>query len=304
MCSDLENELLQSCDETYFSEEMKKHSSILIGGKVFALCYPKDIEEIKSIIKTCQKFNFSFKVVGNSSNILYDDSFMNLCVISTIKLKGINVNDESCTMTIMAGEMLANCYFVSQKLGYSGFERLSLIPGTIGAGAIINAGAYGKSLSDIIKSVLVMTEFGEMITIQNEKLCYGYRSSMLQHSGLIVIHVEVQLERLSKNIINSIEIECKKKRLESQPLLPSLGSVFKKIEENLSAGQIIDRAGLKGLKIGGLEISEVHANFIVNRGNGTAKEFKHLVDLIKCTVKNKYNIDLVREVEYITKENT
>ncbi len=291
------SKLKRACREIVFDEVMKKHSSVKIGGEVFAFAQPESVSELVGLIAVCDRFHVRAKIVGNCSNLLFSDECMEICVISLVKFRGIVVDPKLMVMTVGAGVTIGECFAVCAKLGASGFERIAGIPGTIGASIVGNAGAFGTEISDNLLSVQVLRNKA-VIQVNKEEMQFGYRFSSFKQSDDIILSARFELKESSTSSVLSIMKECMAKRKMTQPFEPSLGSVFKKHGE-ISAGLLIDQAGMKGMRVGGCEISNVHANFIVNNGDGTAKDFKALADLAQNIVKTKFDIDLLMEIEYI-----
>ena len=290
--------LQKICKNITFEENMKMHTTLKVGGRVDACLWPSSQKEFLATIRALKKLGLAFRVVGNCSNIVFPDEKLEICVIFTTHLKGLETNLKTRTLTAFAGETMASCFGEALKYGLSGFERLAGIPGTIGASIRGNAGCFGSQISDILKSVKVVTQKGKIKHLSASDLEFGYRTSVLPKSGDIVISADFELGRLAPSVMMSEVKECAAKRKQSQPALPSCGCVFKKHGE-VSAGLLIDEAGLKGARVGGCMISDKHANFIVNLGDGTAEDYKTLAEIARTKVKHIFGIDLEREVEYI-----
>lgn len=296
--SRIKQALTKACKNIVFDEQMSKHSTIKIGGRVLFFASPKSQLEIKRLLSVCKRIGLKVKVVGNCSNILFSDTCAEIGVISTLQLKGIVLDQKAAIIDVMAGELVSTVFATTSKAGLSGFECLAGIPGTIGAGVRGNAGAFGMSFGDVVKEVKVIDASGRVKTIHKSELEFSYRKSNLEEAELTILSVRFALKRLAPSVIISIAKECATKRKLTQPQEPSLGSVFKKFGE-ISAGMLIDEAGLKNTMIGGCAISAKHANFIVNTGSGTASDYKKLVELVHAVIMARFGIDLEREVEYI-----
>ena len=285
-------------DMVSVSTSLCNHTSIKIGGRPLALITPKNEKELKIAVTKLEKLGIDYKVIGAGSNILFSENMPNTVLLSLDKLLGVKQNVKTLTLECMAGEKLSSCYRYSASIGLSGFEAIAGIPGTIGGAVIMNAGAFGVEIKDILESVRVMYPSGRIKTIKAKDLGLSYRNSKIKNSGLIIVSAVFKLKVLAPSVIRSMALEYAKLRAESQPVGLSLGSVFKK-HGNTSAGELIEKVGLKGAVVGGCKISEKHANFIINTGNGTSRDYKKLVELARKKVKKQFNIDLVREVEYI-----
>ena len=285
-------------DMVFYNQSMKNHSTLKIGGKVFALILPSTEKELIYAIKVVKKYKIPFRVIGAGSNILFSSNLSNLCIISTKNIKGSSVDLKNQKLTVSAGEKLSNCYNLTSKVGLSGFETLFMIPGTVGGAIVSNAGAFGVEIKDILESVKVLTGTGRVKTFKKDDLKLTYRNSIFKHSDDIILSACFKLKLLAPSVISHMAREFLNQRRESQPAGLSAGSVFKKYN-NESAGKFIEKCGLKGYTIGDCKVSDIHANFIINLGNAKTTDFKRLVTYIKKTVKKKFKIDLEREVEYI-----
>ena len=263
-----------------------------------AIISPRSEKELVKAVKTLKKLGIRPKVVGACTNILFSENLSGVCLISTQELKGISVEYKNQLVECFAGEKISSCYKECMQKGLSGFEKLVGIPGTIGGAVVMNAGAFGTQMKDVLVSVKVLLPSGRKKVFRVEDLNMIYRNSNLFESDKIVMSATFKLQLLAPSVIRSIAKDSVNQRNLSQPAGLSLGSVFKKVGVE-SAGMLIERAGLKGISIGGCKISEKHANFIINTGNATSKDFKQLVTHIQKTVKKKFNVLLEREVEYV-----
>jgi UDP-N-acetylmuramate dehydrogenase len=270
---------------------LKKYNTFKIGGKAKFFAEPKSIAEIKELFLFCRKNNEKFFILGNGSNVLFgDDGFDGL----VIKIGKHFASGKSLHALIQSA--------VEQGLG--GIEKLDGIPGTVGGAIFMNAGAHGQQISDCIKSVISVTIYGEIVTRTNEDCKFSYRSSVFKMLDEIILSAEFDFIPMSKEIINKNRKEVLAWRREKQPLkYPNAGSVFKNPTENLSlatsrlsAGYLIDSCGLKGYKVGDAQVSELHANFIVNRGKATAEDVKALIKKIIQSVKETHGVDLETEI--------
>ena len=211
--------------------------------------------------------------------------------------KEIDIIDDSSE--VFAGENLIDLVRKMVNLGYGGMECLAGVPGTLGGAIVMNAGAYGQEIKEVLKSVKSLTEDGQLKDYSVEELELGYRTSIFKSNNEIVVSATFDLLSDEKDLLKKRMSECLKKRKEKQPLnFPSCGSVFKRPEGNY-AGTLIEQAGLKGFSIGGAKVSEKHANFIVNTGKATSADVKDLINHIQNVVKDKSGIFLEREVLYI-----
>ena len=270
-----------------------------IGGKAEWFAEPESIEEITLLIKWCNERKIICRVIGAGSNLLINDKDLQGLFISTKKLRGCQINKESGEIEALSGEAMPSLAGKAAQAGLQGLEWSIGIPGTVGGVCVMNAGAQGGSISQWIESVKVIPlNGGPIYQINKEDLNYSYRNSILQKEKVIVIGSKFRLN--PGHNPNEISNKTKKNlnhRTETQPYnLPSCGSVFRNPEPH-KAGKLIENLGLKGYRIGGAEISKLHANFIVNTGNATAKDVQDLIDVIQKKVKTTYGFCLHTEVK-------
>lgn len=294
----LENELTKivGINNIFFFEEMKKHTSIKIGGTAKIFITPNSIEQIASIVQTCSKFNMDYCVIGNGSKILVLDGGINSVVIC-LKNNFSNITKLSDnTIEVLSGTSLAklNKFCLNNKL--SGLEETFLIPATVGGAIHNNAGAYSHAIGDCIESVLVF-ENGKIKEYKQKDCFFEYRKSIFYNNPhCIILSAKFKLKVTNKQIIQQRFNEILNTRTKTQPLDKlTLGSTFKRDKEIIPA-KIIDELGLKGYKVGDAMISEKHAGFIENLGNATATDVLNLIDFISKKVYNKHKIKLTPEI--------
>jgi len=280
------------------NESMKKHTSFKIGGPAEFFIKVNSIEEIQKLLKFSKENEIPLIVVGNGSNLLVLDEGIKGIVIK-LELKEIEIQQEDkerIKITVGSGVPLG---LLAQKLlkeEISGFEELSGIPGTIGGAIIMNAGAHGKEMKDIVTEVTVMDYNGKIQKFTNEQSKFEYRHSRFSNSEYIILQSKLLLQRGSSDQIKEKMDEYAKYRKEKQPIeYPSAGSTFKRIETKPTA-KIIDECGLKGFSVGDAEVSTKHAGFIVNKGKASAKDVLELISHIKKEVKKKFNVDIELEI--------
>ena len=300
----IENENLTiDKNNIFYDEPMIKHTSFKVGGPADCFLKVRDIEELKNILELIKKYNISYVVFGNGSNmIVRDKGYRGIVIkIDINKFELIEENDEQ-KLIVGAGNKISE---VAQKLlkeELSGFEELSGIPGTIGGAIKMNAGAHGKEMKDIIECVTVMKTNGDIEEVLNKDLEFEYRSSNIQKNKYIVLEAKNKKKKGTSEDIKKKMDEYKKYRIEKQPIeYPSAGSTFKRGDGYITA-KLIDDAGLKGYTIGGAKVSEKHAGFVINKGGATAKEILQLIQYIKDTIKEKFGVDIALEVEVIGEE--
>lgn len=291
----MKEELNKIC-ECRENESLKNYNTYKLDCTCSYIVFPKTVDELKKVLHVLKENNTKHFVIGNGSNIIlpnyYDGVIIKLNNFNKIKITENNIYVET-------GYMLNKLAIRLSDLGYTGMEWATGVPGTIGGSIKGNAGAYKSSMSEIIKDVTVLNN-GEVLTLTNKELNFGYRTSLIKENKyMIVLSCNIHLEKGNINEIKNTIKERTNKRLETQPLnYPSCGSVFRN-PEGMSAGKLIDDLGLKGYSIGGAKISEKHANFIINYNNATSKDIIKLIDFIKEQIKKNYNIDLVLEQEII-----
>ena len=303
MTENLKKEILElgiAKENILFDELMSKHTTFKVGGP--AECYIKidNIKDLRNILKFAKTNNININILGNGSNVLVSDKGIKGLVLN-IKFNKIEMMnyDRKIYANIGAGVKVSILGHLLLKNEITGFEELSGIPGTIGGAIKMNAGAHGKEFKDIVNTVTCMDYDGNIKQFENKDMNFGYRKSMLKDKKYIVLEVGMQFEKgIEKNIKEKMD-EYKKYRKEKQPIeYPSAGSTFKRGKDYITA-KLIDEAGLKGYSIGGAEVSEKHAGFIINKGNATAKDILNLIEYVKNTVYEKFNKKIELEIEFM-----
>ena len=280
------------------NEPMKNHTTFRVGGPADIFLTPS-AEELPAVLSVCREEQMPVTVIGNGSNLLVGDQGIRgvvICIGSG--MRGIRVDGEK--IFLEAGVTLAAVAQQAAKAGLTGLEFASGIPGTFGGAVVMNAGAYGGEMKDVIVSVRVISEDGEILTLSKEELDLSYRHSVIPERGYLVIDGELLLtrEKDPDQITERME-ELKKKRIEKQPLeYPSAGSTFKR-PEGYFAGKLIMDAGLRGFSVGGAAVSEKHCGFVINKGNATAADICALMDEVTRIVKEKYAVTLEPEVKKV-----
>ena len=279
-------------------ESMKKHTTFRIGGPADIFAVPDTIEKAAKIIGICRDKKVPFYVIGNGSNLLVSDQGYRGVVVQVYKnLSAIEIKGD--IITAQAGAMLSVIAKKAMAASLTGFEFASGIPGTIGGAAVMNAGAYGGEMKQVLTEVTVLTQEGELRRIPSEELKLGYRYSVISEKGWIVLEAKLKLHRGDYDMIKARMDELKEKRVEKQPLeLPSAGSTFKR-PEGYFAGKLIMDAGLRGFSVGGAQVSEKHCGFVVNTGEATAKDVRDLIREVSQQVKRKFGVELEPEVKML-----
>ena len=293
-----EIEKIISKDKIYINEPMNKYTSFKIGGPAECLIKIKSAEELKAIIELSKEKNMPLTIIGNGSNILVSDHGIK-GIILKMEIETFESDCQNAQLKVGSGVKLGLIAQKCLKQEISGFEFASGIPGTIGGATRMNAGAHGKEMKDIIKTVTFMDRNGEIHKIQNEDAEFEYRKSLFSHKDYIILEVEMQLEKGNADEIQSKMTEYATYRKEKQPIeYPSAGSTFKRGTDFITA-KLIDECGLKGYQIGGAQISEKHAGFIINKGNATAEDVIKLMEYTKEQVFNKFGKIIEAEIEII-----
>lgn len=281
----------------YGNISLKKLTSYKLDGVTKQLIYPDNVEELIEIIKDLREDNLKYKVIGGGSNLIFDGNYMGVL----IKLDSFNnLTFDDTNVIVGAGYSLQKLAVQACKMGLSGLEFATGIPGTVGGACFNNSGAYNSDMGYIVTYVKVLTPSLEIKTLYNSDLNYHYRTSFFKdHPGYIILEAKLKLKKGNKKEIIELVTDRRKRRLESQPLdYPSAGSVFRNPEGNY-AGKLIEELGFKGKRSGGAKVSEKHANFIVNTGRAKGRDIIKLINKIQEKVKEEYGIDLVLEQEIV-----
>ena len=277
-------------------EPMKKHTTFRIGGPAKYYVIPQSKEQVKQIIECCKESDMPYYILGNGSNLLVSDKGYNGVVIQIFK----NMNEitlEGNVIKAQAGALLSTIAARALEAGLSGFECLAGIPGTLGGACVMNAGAYGGEMKDVLEEVTVMTEDGEFLTLPKEALELGYRTSIIAKKNYIVLEAVMRLQEGDKEAIKARMDELKEQRVTKQPLeYPSAGSTFKR-PEGYFAGKLIQDAGLRGFQVGGAQVSEKHCGFVINKDQATAADVAELMRQVSLKVEEQFGVKLEAEVK-------
>ncbi len=285
----------------YCAEPMKKHTSFKIGGPADVLVQPQDAGSLAYALAAAREYNVPVTVLGNGSNVLVRDKGIRGLVIQLGNaLK--NFRQEGECLYFGAGYSLALASRKAWECGLSGMEFAVGIPGSIGGAVYMNAGAYNGEMKCVVSSVQVMDMEGNAFTLTAEDLQFGYRKTSLQQSGYIITEVCLKMQPGDKDAIKAMMDDFSSRRISKQPLeLPSAGSMFKR-PPGYFAGTLIEQAGLKGYTVGGAQVSEKHAGFVVNRGNATAADVLQLIADVRRVIMEKAGVELHPEVLVIGEE--
>ncbi|MGN0421274.1 MAG: UDP-N-acetylmuramate dehydrogenase [Lachnospiraceae bacterium] len=294
----LYNELLKimSEEQVKTEEPMKNHTTFRVGGPAEFFVMPRSAEEVKKVIDLCRRESFPYYIIGNGSNLLVSDQGYRGVVLQIYKEMSY-IEIEENVVVAQAGALLSAIANKALENGLTGFEFAAGIPGTLGGACVMNAGAYGGEMKDVLEEVTVLTEEGEVLIIPKENLELGYRTSIIARKGYIVLEARIQLREGEKEAIKSLMEELKDKRVSKQPLeYPSAGSTFKR-PEGYFAGKLIQDAGLRGFSVGGAQVSEKHCGFVINRENATAADVAELMRQVSARVEEEFGVKLEPEVK-------
>jgi UDP-N-acetylmuramate dehydrogenase len=274
----------------------RNHTWYGIGGEAKIMAFPKNENELCSLIVSCRESGSDFFILGKGSNILVSDDGYDGCVIDMTRYF-LDISTEGKILRSGSGVTMEKLAFYAQSAGLTGLEKLSGIPGTVGGAVMMNAGCYNSEIADLISRVKVLDGNCSFSVLTRGEIDFGYRRSGLD--GKIVTEVELSLEKADKNEIRKTMHEINLKRFEKQPYnYPSCGSVFKRPEGHF-AGKLIEDCGLKGTAEGGAVISDLHAGFIINKGGATAKDVLKLIRIIKEKVFERTGVALNEEVIFL-----
>ena len=283
-------------ENVLLNEPMSKHTSFKIGGSADIFIKAYSLEEIKSVLKISKDNNIPLFILGNGTNLLVKDEGFRGIVLQ-IKLEDIKIDGSFAAV----GAGVKNA-ILSKKLAdnsLTGFEFASGIPGTIGGAIRMNAGAYGSEMKDIVEEVTYLSCDGNVHTINNKECDFSYRHSRFFNEKSIILEVKLKLEKGNKAEIENKVKELMLQRKEKQPLeYPNAGSTFKRGEGYITA-KLIDECGLKGYMVGGAQVSEKHAGFIINKEIATAKDILELIEYVQTVVKEKTGEEIKLEIEVI-----
>lgn len=284
--------------ECYFNASLKKYNTYRIDATCKGLVFVHSVNELIELLKKLKDSNIDYIILGNGSNIILASDYYDKVIIKLDKLNNITFNDN--IVKVESGYPLPKLSLEILKHNLTGLEFAAGIPGLVGSSVAMNAGAYNKSMADVVKEITILDEDLNIRVLKNNELKFRYRDSLLKENKKLIV-LEVTLELEHGDILEAKElIETRRqRRISTQPLnYPSSGSVFRN-PEGMHAGELIEKCNLKGYNINGAEISEKHANFIINKDNCKGSDIINLINLIKDKVKEKYNIDLILEQEII-----
>ncbi len=282
-------------EDIKLNEPMKKHTSFRVGGpaKVFLTVHSEEI--LSKVLAAVNERKLPYFVLGNGSNLLISDKGYEGVMI-TLGEEFSHIETEENRIKAGAAVFLGKAARVALDAGLTGLEFAAGIPGSLGGGIVMNAGAYGGELSQVVTQVRAMNKTGKVLTLEKNELLMGYRTSIFKMQPFVILSVIMELQAGDKQEISSKMEEYTKARIEKQPLeYPSAGSTFKRPEGHF-AGKLIMDAGLRGFSVGDAQVSEKHCGFVINKGNATATEIRTLMEEVSGIVKEKFGVELEPEV--------
>lgn len=288
--------------ERFRDIEMKDYTSFKAGGKAAEMVIVESVEELREILAEIDQAKRPYLMLGNGSNTLIKDSgFSGTVVKLGESFHQVKIHGESGEKLVCGcGALMSSVAKAALAESLTGFEFASGIPGSIGGAVFMNAGAYGGEMKDIVESVNLVSRDGKVLrTVSGEEMDFSYRHSILQETGEVAVSVVLRLSKGDAAEISETMRDLTKRRNEKQPVqYPSAGSFFKR-PEGFFAGKLIQDAGLKGLSVGGAQVSELHSGFIINKGGATATDIIDLMHLVQNTVFDKFGVKLEPEVRII-----
>lgn len=291
-----------SKEKILYNEPMEKHTTFKIGGPAECLIRIDNLKDLKEILTFASQNQIQVTILGNGSNLLVLDEGIQGLVLQ-IKLENIEINEQEGKLEVIvgAGTKMGKLAHILLQNQISGFEELSGIPGTVGGAVYMNAGAHGKEMKDIVKSVVCVDYQGNKKQFTNQDMNFQYRNSCFKTKDYIITEVTLELQKGNSEEIKEKMDKYASYRREKQPIeYPSAGSTFKR-GNNFITAQLIDQAGLKGYSVGGAEVSTKHSGFVINKGGATAKDVLQLVEYVKEEVKRKFDKEIELEIEVVGK---
>lgn len=281
-----------------FDEPMCRHTTFRVGGEAQCFVRISDREQLRQIVPYLQQVEIPFFILGNGSNLLVGDKGYRGVVLQIgDRMNQISIDGER--MIVQAGALLSQIAKAALEKGLTGFEFASGIPGTIGGGVVMNAGAYDGEMKQVVERVIVMDRQGEILELSGDEMEFGYRTSIIKNRPFIVLEVCLKLSQGNSSDIRAKMEELTRKRKEKQPLeFASAGSTFKR-PEGYFAGKLIMDAGLRGYSIGGACVSEKHCGFVVNTGKATAADVAEVIWEVQDRVKDRFGVTLEPEVIFL-----
>lgn len=285
-------------DRVFTEEAMSQHTTFKIGGPADYFLMPDKGEDVGRVIKICKEKEIPYFILGNGSNLLVGDGGYRGAVIQIYRNMS-SVTVEGNEIRAQAGALLSAVAAAAKNASLTGFEFAGGIPGTIGGAVVMNVGAYGGEMKDVLTEVTVMNAEGDIFTLPTEELELGYRTSIIKTVGYIVLEAKIRLKEGDPEVIRETMKDLTIRRTTKQPLeYPSAGSTFKR-PEGYFAGKLIMDSGLAGYQVGGAQVSEKHCGFVINAGDATARDVRTLMDNVRDIVYKKYGVTLEPEVKFL-----
>ena len=285
-------------DRVLLEEPMKRHTTFRIGGPAEVFVMPGNLEEVQRILEICRTEDLPYFILGNGSNLLVSDRGYRGVVIQLDRNFG-EVKVEGTEIHASAGALLSTIAVAARRASLTGFEFAGGIPGTLGGAVVMNAGAYGGEMKDVLRKVMVMDQSGKVFEIPAEELQMGYRTSIIKTAGYIVLGAVLSLKEGNLEEIKMLTRKLSEQRTSKQPLeYPSAGSTFKR-PEGYFAGKLIMDSGLRGYRVGGAQVSEKHCGFVINAGDATAEDVRSLMKHVTEIVYAKFGVTLEPEVKFL-----
>lgn len=287
-------------ENIHIQEVMAAHTTFRVGGPADCLVELENVQQLQNIQHYLHLVGIPYVILGNGSNVLVsDEGYRGVVLQVANRMNRITV--EGKRIVAQAGALMSQVAKAALENGLTGMEFASGIPGTVGGGVVMNAGAYGGEMSQIVTSVTVVNGEGEIMELENESMEFGYRYSTIRNQPFTVTEVSFELKPGEKDAIKATMDDLSARRREKQPLeYPSAGSTFKRPEGHF-AGELIMNAGLRGFQIGGAKVSDKHCGFVINAGNATAADIMALIREVQMCVKEKFHVDLEPEVVFLGK---
>lgn len=286
-------------EEDILTEEpMSRHTTFRIGGEAACFIRISSEEQLRKLIPYFENVGVEYFVLGKGSNLLVGDKGYP-GVILQISDACQQIEAEENRLQVQAGAALSKVALFAMERGLEGLEFAAGIPGTVGGGVVMNAGAYGGEMKQVVESVRVLSSEGEILTLDNDTMEFGYRTSIIRNRNFTVLSVTFRLREGNREEIRARIEDFQKRRMEKQPLnYPSAGSTFKR-PEGYFAGKLIQDAGLRGYQVGGAQVSEKHCGFVINKENATATDVVNLIHDVQRIVYEKFQVQLDTEVKFL-----
>ena len=284
--------------EVLTDEPMSSHTSFRVGGNADVFITPRSTDQAALVLSAVRRTGLPYFILGNGSNLLVSDRGYRGIVIRLYKnISGVKVDGD--TVTAEAGASLSAIAAAARNASLTGFEFAAGIPGTLGGAVVMNAGAYGGEMKDVVEEAEVLTPDGRLISISERDLGFGYRKSIIRSSGYVVLSARLRLKKGDREEIAARMKDLQQRRVTKQPLeFPSAGSTFKR-PEGYFAGKLIEDAGLRGFSVGGARVSDKHCGFVINTGNASASDVYSLICQVKDRVKRHSGVSLEPEVLFL-----